>query len=178
MLKKLLVVLATVLVILPAAGCSEGGNVGRAPENITKGFTCDAVISYNGMSMTAYLMRPAPGSCRIEITDPIPVAGLVMDWSGDGFKLNYMGINVPFDTDVLPDSSFASAIVNVLETTAQTTEFDVTATDTDTVYSAVCDSGKYTISFNTESGSLTGIDIPSINLSAVFSSFALMGQET
>ncbi len=176
MLKKLSVILAAVLIILPAAGCSKGGTGGRVPENITKGFTCDAVISYNSMSMTAHLTRPAPGSCRIEITDPVPVGGLVMDWSGEGFKLNYMGIEVPFDTDVLPDSGFASAIVNVLETAAQTTEFEVTATDTDTVYSAVCDSGKYEMSFNTESGALTKIDISSINLNAVFSNFALMGQ--
>ncbi len=180
MAKRLTSIFVTLLAaLLLVTGCTNGSGSskeGAAPESITKGFSCDAVISYNSMDISAHITRPSAGVCRIEITDPIPLTGLVMDWTGENFEVTYMGIKVPFNTSILPDSGFASGIVNVLETAAQNTSFEVTKSDEETFYSATSDSGQFKIAFSNIDGSLTGLSVPSINLDVKISGFSNMGE--
>lgn len=174
MKKRLLIISLLIFTVVAAPSCSSAKTEAKIPQSIISGFNCDMTVSYNGMSISAHMTMPSVGVCVIEITGPAPLSGMSLEWSGGEFTLSYMGISVPFDSEILPDSGFAEGIVNSLDAAAQETEFEIIKAGTNYVYSAVGKSGKYSLSFDCESGALTGISIPSISMEAAVSGFEAM----
>lgn len=171
--KRLLIILSVVLLaIMPC--CSTAKTEAEAPRSIIGGFSCDITVSYSGMSISAHMTWPSAGVCRIEIREPSPLCGMALQWSGGEFSMSYMGIEVPFDKEILPDTGFAEGIVNSLKAAVQETKFEIIKSGGNYIYSASGKSGDYSLSFDESTGNLTGISVPSINLEADVSNFESM----
>lgn len=155
-------------------GCSVAKTKTEAPSSIISGFSCDITLSYSDMSISAHMTWPSAGVCCIEIKEPASLSGMTLNWSGGEFSLSYMGIEVPFSEEILPNAGFAEGIVNSLEAAVQETEFEIIKSGNEYIYSAIGKSGDYSLSFDENSGNLTGISVPSINLDAVISNFETM----
>ena len=173
MKKRLLIIPALILLIIMPC-CQAAKTETEAPRSIISGFSCDITANYNSMSISARMTWPSAGVCCIEIKEPIPLSGMTLNWSGGEFSLSYMGIEMPFSEEILPDSGFAEGIVNSLEAAVQETEFEIIKSGNEYIYSASGKSGDYSLSFDENSGILTGISVPSINLEADISNFETM----
>lgn len=173
-LKRHIPIILLIFLVIMLPSCSGGRTESKAPQNIISGFSCDMTVKYNNMSISARLTRPSAGVCCIEIKDPVPLSGMTLNWSGGEFSISYLGVSVPFNEEILPDAGFSEGIINSLEAAVRETEFEIIKSGSNYIYSAIGSSGEYSLSFDENTGVLTGISIPSINLQADISGFESM----
>lgn len=110
-----LALLAALCLLLPA-GC---GSAVEPADPVTEGFRCTAELDYGDRHYVCTLTCPGGGAFRLRLDQPALLEGLTMDWDGEGFTLSYLGLERRLDGSGLPDTAFAEAVREVLQTAGE-----------------------------------------------------------
>ena len=156
--------LAAVILLLPA-GC---GGKARQAEPVTEGFRCTAEMDYSGQHYVCELTCPGNGGFTAKLSQPALLDGLTMNWDGEGFTLSYLGIERRLDGSGLPDTAFAAAVRNALQSAAG--QLMDGSDKGGYVLEGGSDSGDYTLTFSSDGYPATLV-VPALDLNVSFRDF-------
>ncbi|MBW7573708.1 hypothetical protein [Caproiciproducens faecalis] len=83
-------------------------------EDLVFCFHCNADINYDGEKIQCAFSRDAPGRASVQFLSG-NLNGLTYDWSGENFSISYSGISAKSEECVLPDTSFAVILLQILD---------------------------------------------------------------
>lgn len=142
-------------------GCSIGEPKIR-PEDIDFVFSCKADVSAGGQSFTVELNRAGPLNATVKIVSGSG-SGLAWYWNGQNFAQTYQGLSAESDRCVLPQGSFASALVDTLDEAEKQGSLTRVGGN---VFSGSSKDGDFTLTADGSTGSITKIEVPGWNVSA------------
>jgi hypothetical protein len=169
MLRRLFCVGIAFLFVLTFIACSKKDAV---EEPVTAGFECDVDVQYEDMNVKGHLARSTAGTLVMDIIEPETLDGLTMEWDGDTINMTMYGLSFNIDPDSIPQSALGQGILDALdvalqnESTGEVTESYVTTTGTSV-------NGEFEIVSDPATGYLLSLSIPSIDMNATFSNFAM-----
>ncbi|WP_444640609.1 hypothetical protein ACRQU7_10210 [Caproiciproducens sp. R1] len=131
-------------------------------EDIVFCFHCTADIDYNGEKIQCALSRDAPGRANVQFLSG-DMNGLTYDWSGEGFSVSYSGLSAKSDECVLPDTSFAVVLLQVLDYAEK--DGSLTRTHGDE-FSGTVEGIDFTMTADRSTGQIQTISIPQKKLKA------------
>ena len=135
-------------------------------------FTCIAKLNYNGSEFKAAVTKESPGCYTIEIIEPVNLRGIMLQWNDGDLSVGYKGLSVKIDPALLPDTAFGAILINSFNAAAGEDGYRIT-NDGDTVrLEGTSESGDFSIVLDKETGMLMSIDVPSVNLTAIFEEYA------
>lgn len=164
-MKRAAVFLLT-LCLLIFAGCSPGQRQLKA-EDINLVFSCKADITTPDGKFTCAVERAGLQSASVEILSGSG-AGLKWYWNGDAFRQTYRGLNAESPACVLPEQSFASALVEAFDCAQQPGALERVDGN---VFSGSMKDGTFTVSADGGTGNVTELSVPGRNLTASFHDF-------
>nr|WP_319488160.1 hypothetical protein [uncultured Caproiciproducens sp.] len=130
--------------------------------DINFSFHCIADIDYNGEKITCGLNRDAPGRASVQFLSG-DLNGLTCDWSGEGFSISYSGLSAKSDDCVLPDTSFAVILLQILDYAEKSDSLIETHGDE---LSGTMNEINFTMTAEKSTGLIKTISIPQKNLTA------------
>lgn len=169
MLRRFTSLILAILVILSFAACSKKKN---SEQPVTIGFSCDVEVQYEEMNVKGHLTRSSAGTLIFDVTEPKTLNGLSMQWNGENITLKLHGLSFGVDPDAVPQSALGKNILSVLDAALGVRESGE-LTDEGLITKGSSSSGEFEIISDPETGSLIKLTIPSVGLTAKFSSFSL-----
>ena len=157
------------LLIVLLVGCSR---INPPETPISTCFKCDAEIQYKDMSIKGHITRVSAGTLKVELTEPASLNGMSMEWDGETISVELYGMTFNVDPSTIPTSGLGESILDALDTTMRT-KGNSTLTDEGLKTSATGQNGDFVVLSDPSTGSLISLTIPTINLSASFSNFAV-----
>ena len=162
---------AALCLILAMSSCQKSGGGAEAP--VVTGFECDGALTYRDMEITGHLTRLNAGTLTLAFTEPASLKDMTMMWDGENISMKMYGLTFGVDPSEIPESALGKGIVDALDVAlrgggggARVTEEGV-KTEGDSV------NGQFELLSDPESGSLLSLKVPSLNLKADFSNFAV-----
>lgn len=163
-MKRAAVFLLTFCLLFLAA-CSGGKQL--KAEDINFVFSCKAdVVTQNG-KFTCAVERAGMSSASVEILSGSG-AGLKWYWNGDGFRQTYCGLSAESTSCVLPEESFAAAIVNAFDSAQQPGALENVEGN---IFSGSMKGGSFTLTADGSTGNPVELSIPGRDLTVTFSAF-------
>ena len=159
-----------VLVLVLVCGCCGCQKQAEKTPPVTQGFVCDADIHYGDLNVKALITRPVAGVCRVEIKEPAALSGMVLDLDGEKMKISYLGLAFDLSPKDMPDTSFAQALINALDSASLPGGLKLEKKDGGYVFSGQSDSGGFSIAVG-PGGALKSLSIPALHLNIDFSNF-------
>lgn len=155
------------LFLLSACGKQES----RPPT--VSGFRCHTVITCDALTAEGELTRETAGMLTLELTQPETLRGMQLRWDGETATVKLHGLSFGVDPEALPASGFGKALLSSLD--AATGSVPGTYDDEGRCRTAGHGaSGDFTLTSDPETGYLLSLTIPSLHLTATFSSFELL----
>lgn len=127
---------------------------------------CD--LSLAGGECSLLISSGEAGTFSAEIIAPAELEGMKAEWSADGFRLFYMGMEWQEPSGRFPAGAAASAVRNVFISAAGAASPAKPTSDGVYILEGNCESGDYKLSLN-EDGSPSGLSIPGMGINAKFS---------
>lgn len=162
---------AVLCLVLAMSSCKKDGGGTEAP--VVTGFECDVSLTYRDMEIAGHLTRLNAGTLTLEFTEPASLKDMTMMWDGENISMKMYGLTFGVDPSEVPESALGKGIIDALDvalrgggTRGQVTEEGV-KTEGDSV------NGQFELLSDPESGSLLSLKVPSLNLTAAFSNFAV-----
>lgn len=126
---------------------------------VTSGFRCQVSITYDDLSAQATLERSEQGVTVLSFLSPRELDGFALSYDGQAVTVSYRGIELPLGDQVLPTSAVrviddALACCTVAESTVE--------------FNGECDGGRFTVTFDPQSGFPTELYIESLDLRVFF----------
>ncbi len=157
-------VLAVVLLFSLLTSCKSEP---LSPDQIRLDFTCDAAVTVEDSEIGCTFSHTAQGVGYVLVTVPEQLAGVCFEWMGDAYCISYNGLKCETDKPFLPNSSFATALMNVLEGAADTDALTRETSDGGvTVFSGDSRSGLFRISVDNASGYIVELSVDALKLRA------------
>jgi hypothetical protein len=168
-------ILAVFLVccLLSFAGCSAGQKQ-ISPKDLNLVFSCQADITTPSGKYTCAIERAGLRSVSIEILSG-DGAGLKWFWNGDGFRQTYQGLEDESQTCDLPENSFASVIVRILDWVQQTNALESVDGN---VFRGNMEGTSFAITADGSTGNITQLMVSDLNIDAEFHDFTQPAFET
>ena len=163
-LRWVAITLALCLLLL-LAGCQQ------QPEtlDLNGGMLCDVSIQYGDVTAQGRLERTAAGVCRLTVSQPSEIEGMVFDWDGSDLQLSFKGLSYTLDSKALPKTAFASVLLRCLDAAAAKGALAVKDRLGDLlVCSGQGEDGAFTLEYNTANGQIESLRIPAVNFEAAF----------
>lgn len=95
--------------------------------------------------------------------------GLKWIWNGNGFNQNYLGLSAENKTCVLPDKSFASTLVDALDSAEKPEALKSAGNN---VFSSNINGGTFTITVDGNTGEIRSLVMPNRSLTITFRDFS------
>ena len=162
-MKKVLLITVLIAAVL-LAGCGQKKEV----KPVIDGLVCDINVKYNGLQIAGVLTKPKDGTCKIKLSKPEQLDGITMNFTPDGVKLSYMGLQYTLPANSLPDTSFGQILVNTLNSANKA--LAAKSSGSNTVLSGISEMGTYELTIDKNKKPVK-IKIPSINMEADFSGY-------
>ncbi|MCL2884372.1 MAG: hypothetical protein FWF49_02655, partial [Oscillospiraceae bacterium] len=147
----------------------KGASSGAQKPTLTS-FSCQAAITYQGLTIKGKLSRQAAGTLTLDITEPPSLAGMTMSWDGQTVTLKMNGLSFGVDPATVPQTALGKVIINALD--AAVGKKDGTLTPSGYEVSGSDAGGSFTLVSDPDTGALLTLTVPSADLTAVFSDFA------
>lgn len=145
------------------SGCSAGEKT-LSPKEIDFVFSCKIdVVSRDG-SFTCSMNRAGKRDASVTILSGNG-EGLSWRWSGNAFRQAYRGLAVESETCVLPEKSFAAALVEALDSAEQPGTLAQTGKN---FFSGSMGGGTFTISADGATGRMKTLAVPERGLTFTF----------
>lgn len=127
-------------------------------------FQCTADIDYNSEKIVCAFSRNAPGRASVQFLSG-DLSGLTYDWSGEGFSVSYSGISAKCDDCVLPDTSFAVILLQIMDYSEKSGSLVKTHGDE---LSGSMNGTDFTMTADRKTGQIKTISVSQRNLTANF----------
>lgn len=165
-MKRVCILFLLACLLLPA-GCSAGGKT-LTPKGIDFVFSCKIdVVSRDG-NFTCALDREGKRDASVAILSGNG-EGLKWYWNGNGFRQTYRGLSVESESCVLPEKSFASALVDALDSAEQPGALKASGGN---VFSGSMGGGTFTIAADGSAGKIRTLSMPNRGLTVTFRDYA------
>lgn len=165
MVKRYIYCVVLITAIISLGGCSKNK---LGSNGISSVFDGEVSIKINGEEYECELRHTPEQVSRIEITKPEQLNGLVFTWEGNKYKILWKDLECEFNKDVLPQSAFMEAIVDVLNSITGNENLNYDSVSGEgSVFSGKCAVGDFEITAD-KNGVIKNVSIPSINLKADF----------
>ena len=139
--------------------------------DLNGGMLCDVSIQYGDVSAQGRLERTAAGVCRLTVSQPSELSGMVFDWDGSDLQLSFKGLSYTLDSTALPKTAFASVLLRCLDAAASQGALAVKNQVGDLlICSGQGEDGAFTLEYNSASGQIESLTIPAMHFEATFSS--------
>ena len=152
--------------LLLFSGCSAAQKQLK-PEDLNFVFSCQADITTQNGSYTCAIERAGLHSVSVEVLSENGT-GLKWYWNGDGFRQTYQGMTEESPTCDLPDNSFASLIVNVLDCAQQPNALESAGGN---VFRGNLKGNSFAISADGNTGNIIQLTVSDYNITAAFRNF-------
>lgn len=157
---------AAVILIISVTSCTE--KAPKIPELVT-GFSANADIELGENKLKCSVSHTEKGISSITVSSPENLKGLSFKNFGGKYSISYNELSCETDTLFLPDSSFAQAITNVLDKVSEENGAVYQRSEQDkAIFTGTSDSGDFTLYADSKTGAIKKIEIPEINVTAVF----------
>ncbi len=159
--------IAAVILIFSIASCNS-----KAPEipELVTGFSGDVNVEMGDTKIKCSLSHTEKGVSSVTVSDPEGLKGLSFKRLGGTYAISYNELICETKTSFLPDSSFAQAITNALDTASEENGAVYQKSEDDcAVFTGTSDSGEFTIYADIDTGYIERIDMSEVNISAKFS---------
>lgn len=121
-------------------------------------FTREAEIKTQDNNITCEISRSLEGISEITFKTPQELSGMKFKWTGNNYSISYQNLVCETETPYLPSNSFAMSIVNSLNEIAKPESLTlITSQKNSNIYSGHCDSGKFQVTVNSQTGDITDI---------------------
>ncbi len=168
-----------VFCLVMLASCERGSIVKSVPPPIPESFSADMLATYGESRLTAQLERKAGSEFKIEVVTPDKLSGLKLSLNGDTGKVSMGSFSFDFDCTKIPETALFKSIINVLKRMTQDASVDIVRSGDNWEY--VLSDGedkKISVLQNGSSGFIETVNIPSCDLSVVFSNFSVPQDST
>lgn len=164
----LLAALLTLCGVLCFSGCSAGGSA-EAHETVTK-FSSEIEIAMGESKISCKLQRKAAGDVSLTVDEPVQLSGMGFEWKNNRYAISYNGLRTETENPFLPSSSFASAVVAVLDA-AENGDALKSGEEKDGLvsYQGESSCGAYQYLVNSETGYIEQILLDNLGIKAVLS---------
>jgi hypothetical protein len=159
--------------LLAFSGCSAGQKQ-ISPKDLNFDFSCQADVTTPNGNYTCAIERAGLNSVSVEIISGSG-AGLKWYWNGDGFRQTYKGLTDESQTCDLPENSFASVIVKILDWAQQSNALESVG---DNVFRGNVEGASFAITADGDTGNITQLTVSDLNLTAAFHDFTQPAFET
>ncbi len=161
--------LLPLLLCLLLTGCNP--NTSDTPPTAV-GFTCTAVGSYRGESVSGTVERSSTGLLSLTLTAPEELNGLTMTWDGQKVILSMLGIKWSLSPEKVPASALGKRLLQALDAAVYRTVDGVITADGRCKTEGVLEDGvAYTLYSAPESGALLALEVPREELYLTFADF-------
>ena len=154
-------------VSLWTTACSSGGSAQPA-ETITK-FSANILVTMGESEISCQLYRKGTGDVSLTVKEPVQLAGMGFEWKDNRYAISYNGLRTETENPFLPASSFASAIVSVLDAAEAGNAQNEGEKDGFVFYTGECSSGAYQYGVNSYTGFIEQITLEDLGIKAVLS---------
>lgn len=156
-----------------AAACAAGsGKGGGAETPVTTGFECDADLTYRDMQVKGHLTRLTTGTLTLDIDEPETLKGMTMQWDGETVSVKMYGLSFGLDPAAVPETALGRSLLAALDAALHPSG-EGKVTENGLVTNGEAAGGTFTITSDPETGSLLSLELPSAQLKATFTNFAL-----
>lgn len=139
------------------------------PPEIVKEFSNAATVICGDDKFDCEISRNAQGLTSVKVLEPTELKGLTFLWNGEGHSVDYSGLSCKFSSNFLPENSFATAIMEVLNTIDNSEGIKQKSSGKDgTIYVGESKSGKFRLTTDSCTGDITEINIDNLKLSVKF----------
>lgn len=161
-MKKRFMVIISMLIMMTFYGCGTESNLNSC--NISDSFDGNISVDFDGKVYKCEFLHTSEKSNVIKILEPQSLSGLTVSWENGIYKVSWKGLSCEFNKQFLPDTSFLSDIVYVMNTIHQKDLLKrLPDSSENSVYQGSCEAGDFKVTFD-KSGNLQRIDIDSKNL--------------
>lgn len=158
--------IAAVILIFSIASCAS--KAPEIPELVTE-FSGDADVEMGDTKLKCNVVHTEKGIASVTISSPEGLKGLSFKNLGGTYAISYNELICETKTSFLPNSSFAQAIVNVLDKVAEENGAVYQTTEEDNaVFSGTSKSGDFKLYADSKTGIIKKIDLPEVNIAAKF----------
>lgn len=163
-MRKVLAIILSILCFTMLPACSAAP---VQPADIVFAFSCSAQVQIENETISCTITRAAPQSANITVLSPKELKGLSYTW-GEGFTINYAGLTATNTDCILPQSSFASLIIGVLDSAFKR---DVLTRVSDSALTGSFNDCVFTLTVDNKSGYIQQIEIPRYGVRATLNNY-------
>lgn len=154
-------------------GCSSGGKTLQA-QDIDFTFSCKIDVTCPTGNPICSFNRAGQKNASIEVLSGSG-KGLKWYWSGDGFTQTYYNLSAKSDNCVLPEGSFASLLVKMLDCAEKPGTLESTGNN---VFSGSLNGCNFTLTADGNTGNIQTLSVPDWNVTVKFHDFEGESLET
>lgn len=161
-MRRLLLLLFMAVTIVIVGGC---GSIQLQPKEPVMAFCADAQVEYKECTLQCSFSRANQGIASISVTAPPQLKGITYKWLGGEYSVGYNNAEKSMQSCPLPQSSFASAMVNSINKLSEENGYKTKSEkDGNVTYLGECDSGNFQITVDGSTGYITEVKIEDLNL--------------
>ncbi len=151
---------AAVILILPLLflGCSK--KTAREAPDISGSYTYNVKLNYDKNHMEGKISHTKEAGYVFSVTSPDELSGMVFEFNGEEFHINYLGLTKTFD--VLPEGSVMDLLFSMLNDAAKADALTYSKSENGVEYfKGMYQSGEYEIGFNQSDGKICSLSLGS-----------------
>ncbi len=162
---------AVLCLVLAMSSCKKSGGKAEAP--VVTGFECDVKLTYRDMDIAGHLTRLNAGTLTLAFTEPASLKDMTMMWDGENISMKMYGLTFGVDPSEVPESALGKGIIDALDVAFRGGAAKGEVTDEGVKTQGDSVNGQFELLSDPDSGSLLALKVPSLNLTASFSNFAV-----
>ncbi len=156
------------LSIVLLSGCRSNNQAAKTQPQNPNTFEADITVNWEDATFKGHLTRGSAGTCSLKFTEPGSLKGMEFILSGDTLKVAYAGLSFAIDPDSIPQASVARTLLNVLDTMVRRDALHATCKNSVWQYAGTCASGDFIVQVDAQSGLITTLDLPALDLNIQF----------
>lgn len=171
---EILLLILTVLLFTTAfVSCKKNETQARASvaKQLSRGFSCTADITYQGVPYGVELTRPSSGTCTMQFTKPAELSQLSFVLDSQGLNVKFGGLTASLDPSSVPQASIFNAVLDAVDTAAKGSGDRVQASGNGVSVFGSTGAGAYTLTLSSKLEPVS-LSLPGIGLKAAFHSFS------
>lgn len=171
------IVISSVILMALLASCGEKAvDPVQVVEQADKPFESTATVEYKDIKADIRILREGENLYEVEILNPAPLKGMSFAYNGDKLTVQYLGLAFQVDPASLPVQAMAKVLMNTIESGLDEQGIQVEKKDELYLVSGSGESGNFSMTLDTATGSIVELEVPNENLKVYFENFSFLPQ--
>lgn len=173
MLRRAFIIFAS-CALLGLCACGSAGGGSSSSDPVVSDFSCEADIHYQDMTLKGTLTRTTAGTLSMTFSEPDTLKGVTAEWNGETVRASLYGLSFDLSPSTLPAGALGKVLTDALDAALRSPK-DGALTEEGWRWEGTGQNGTVTILSDPDDGSLLSMEVPSVPLTASFSSFKKSG---